>query len=189
MQATARFHDSVTNAVLQEADLVFPHAVAFHPANRVFDPDSDGRDRTIGRFLQGREFTPARFLLGLDDGHSGQNKSLESHILIETTPRGERIALKVCEALIMHLAFIGSAQKANMTGLIDHEEVFERVALLLATVMLLLFFRVSRTLDWAFSTIMPKRGGLAPSCAWLAASSAANSAAVRAGNRSWWANA
>jgi hypothetical protein len=184
MQATTRLHDGIANPVLQKTYLVFHHTVAFHPANRVFDPDADGRDRTIGHFLRWREFTPARFLLGLDDGHSAQNKSLEAHILIETTPRGQRVALKICEALIMYLAFIGGAQKANVTGFIDQQEVFERVALLLATIMLLLFFRVFRTLDWAFSTIMPKRGDVDPSCAWWAASSEANSAAVRAGNRS-----
>src|SRR5215475_5574409 len=155
MQATACFHDGVTHAVLQETDLVFHHAVAFHPANRMFDPDADGRDRTIGHVLRGREFTPARFLLGLDDGHPGQNTSLESHILVETTPRGQRVALKICEALIMYLAFIGGAQKANATGFIDHEEVVERVALLLATVMRLLCFMVFRALDWTCSTIMP----------------------------------
>ena len=158
MQATAYFHDSVTNSALQETALVFHPAVAFHPANRVLDPDADGRDGTIGHFFPWRRFTPARFLLGLDDGHSGQNKSLEAHILIETTPRRQRIALKICKALIMHLACLGGAKKANGTGFINHEEVFQRVALLLATIMLWLFFRVFRTLDWACSTIMPKKG-------------------------------
>jgi hypothetical protein len=34
----------------------------------------------------------------------------------------------------MHPAFTGQTQKANMTGLSDHEEIIERMALLLATV-------------------------------------------------------
>jgi hypothetical protein len=52
MQSTARLHYGVANPVLQEADLVFHQPIAFHPTDRVFDTNSDGRNRTIGRFLR-----------------------------------------------------------------------------------------------------------------------------------------
>jgi hypothetical protein len=65
MQSTVRLHDGVANPVLQEADLVFHQPIAFHPTDRVFDTNSDGRNRTIGRFLRWREFTSTRFFLGL----------------------------------------------------------------------------------------------------------------------------
>jgi hypothetical protein len=58
----------------------------------------------------------------------------------------------------MHLPFIGRTQEANMTGLIDHKEVFERVAFLFAALILLLFLRILWPLDGAFSLIMKKRG-------------------------------
>ena len=140
MQATARFHDSVTNAILQEADLVFHDPVAFHPANGMFDSDADGRAPTIRRFLRGCEFPPTRFLLGLDDRDAGQDESLEAQILIETTAGGQAIALEIRQAFIVGLPFIGGTQEANLTSLIDHEEVFERVTLLFATVIVFLFF-------------------------------------------------
>ena len=44
-----------------------------------------------------------------------------------------------------------------MTGLLDHEEVFERVTFLLAAVIFLLVLWVLRTLDGPFSPIMKKR--------------------------------
>jgi len=47
----------------------------------------------------------------------------------------------------MCLAFIRITQEANVTGLIDYEEVFDRVAFLLATVILLLVLRISRAVD------------------------------------------
>ena len=48
MESTTRLHDGVANTVFQKAYLVFDDTVAFHLANRVFDPDADGRDGPIG---------------------------------------------------------------------------------------------------------------------------------------------
>ena len=159
MQSTTCLHDAVANAVLQEAYLVFDNPIAFHPANGMFNTDSDRRDRTIGRFLRWGEFTPRRFFLRLDDGDPVEDKALEAHILIETTPTGEGIACQIRQAFIMRLALIGVAQEADVTGLIDHEEVLERVALLLAAVVFLLILGISGAMDWSLSAIRPKRGG------------------------------
>jgi hypothetical protein len=73
------------------------------------------------------------------------------------------------------------AQEAHVTGRSDHEEVFERVPLLLATVVFLLRFGIARALKRTRGTLMPKRGlvGLLPVSNLLA-----HSAAVRAGSRS-----
>jgi len=88
MQSTTRLHDGIANALPQEAYLVFDNAVAFHPANGVFNPDSDRRDRTIGRFLRWGEFPPTWFLLRLDDGDPVEDKALEAPILVEATAVG-----------------------------------------------------------------------------------------------------
>jgi hypothetical protein len=106
--------------------------LAFHPNNRVFNADSNRRDYAIVCFLRWGEFTPTGFFLGLNDGDTGQDKFLESHILIEATPRRECIASQSGNALIRHLAFIGRTQETHVTGFVDHEEVFNRVAFLLA---------------------------------------------------------
>jgi hypothetical protein len=185
MQATTCFHDRITNAVLEEADFILYHPIAFHPTNGMFHADSDRRDPPIDGFLRRGQFAPRGFFLGLDDGHPGQDKALESQILIETTPSGQGITHEVRQAFIMRLAFIGVAQEANVTGLIYDQQVFDRMALLLATVILLLLLGISRAMDRSLSTIMPKRGEVDPSFVCVVARRVANSSAVRAGSKSW----
>jgi hypothetical protein len=189
MQATARFHDGVTHPVLQEADFVLHNSIAFHPTNGVFHADADGGDATIGRFLRWGEFPPTRFLLGLDHRDAGQGESLEPPILRETTAGGQAIALQLSQAFIVGLAFIGGTQDANLTRLIDDEEVVDRVALLLTTVILLLLLAIPGAMDGSLRTIMPQRGEVAPAVVCWLVRSVANSPAVRAGSSSCWANA
>jgi hypothetical protein len=80
MQSTICFHDGIANTILQEADLVFHNAVPFYSTNGVFDTDSDGRDRTIGRFFPWGEFTAQWFFLGL-------NNRLFQYLLVGIIPR------------------------------------------------------------------------------------------------------
>ena len=189
MQATTCFHDSITYPVLQKTDFVLDDPVAFYPTNRVFNPDSDGGNATIRRLLRGREFSARRFFLGLDDRDVLQVEPLEALILIETAARWQSIASKLCQALIRGFAFRGVTQEAHVTRLSNHEQVFERVALLLATVIFLLLFGIGRTVDRTFSAIMPKRGVVELHSAACVLNIAANAAAVRAGSSSWSAKA
>jgi len=138
----------------------------------------------MGGFLRRREFTPTGFFLGLDNGDPSQDEPLEAPILVETTPKRQGIACQLREAFLMRLALRGRTQEAHATGLIDHEQVFDRVALPLATVILLLLLAISRTVDWSLSTIMPQRGDVAPSFVGVVARRVANSSAVRAGSSS-----
>jgi hypothetical protein len=124
----------------------------------MFNTDSDRRDGTIGRFLRWGEFTPRRFFLRLDDGDPVEEKALEAHVLIEITPVRERTALQLRQAFIIGLPFIRGTQEADVAALIDHEEVFDRVALLLAAVVFLLVLGIGGAVDRSLSAIMPKRG-------------------------------
>jgi hypothetical protein len=58
----------------------------------------------------------------------------------------------------MRLPCIRRTQEAEMTGLIDHEEVFDRMARLLAAVVVLLVLGIGRSVDRSLRTILPKRG-------------------------------
>jgi hypothetical protein len=189
MQSTTCLPDGVANTILQKAYLVFHHPIAFHTANGMFNTDSDRRDRTIGHVLRWSEFTPPRFFLRLDDGDTVEDKTLEAHILVEATAVWQGIALELSQAFIMRLPFIRGTQEADVTALIDHEEVLDRVALLLAAVVVLLVLGIGGAVDRSLSAIMPKRGvGDLPSVAGVA-NIAAHSAAVRAGSSSWSAKA
>jgi hypothetical protein len=189
MQSTTRLHHDVANTVLQEAYLVFHHAVSFYATNRVFDTDSDGRDRTLGRFFLWGEFTAPWFFLGLDDGHPSERNTLEPPSLLEATPVGQGRAGQIRQAFIMGFALTGGAQEANVTGFVDDQQVFDRVALLLTAVMVLWFLWIFRAMDRPLRTIMPKRGDVGTPFARSVVSKAAKSLAVRAGSRSWCAKA
>ena len=152
MQATTRFHDGITHPILEETDFVFHHPIAFHPTNSMFNADADRRDPPISGFLRRGELTPSGVFRGLDDGDPGQDEPLEAHILVETTPQRQGVARQLREAFIMGFAFIGRTQETNVTGLIDHEEVLERVALLFATVVVLLVLGIDRAVDWSLSS-------------------------------------
>src|SRR5215813_11409030 len=82
----------------------------------------------MGGFLRRREFTPTGFFLGLDNGDPSQDEPLEAPILVETTPKRQGIACQLREAFLMRLALRGRTQEVHATGLIDHEQVFDRVA-------------------------------------------------------------
>ena len=144
---------------------------------------------TIRCLLRGREFSSRRFFLGLDNGDVLQAESLEALILIQTAARWQGIPSQLCQALIRCFTFIGVAQEAYVTRRSDHEEVFARVTLLLATVILLLFSGICRAVDRTFGAIMPKRGVVDLPSGACVSNIAANSAAVRAGSRSWSAKA
>jgi hypothetical protein len=163
--------------------------IPLHPTDRVFNTESDGRDGTIACLLRWREFPTRGLFLGLEGRQPLTRIPLGAHLLIETTSGWEGIAFELSEALLIRLPFIGGTQETNVTGLLDHEEVFDRLALLLAAVVFLLLLRILWAVDWSLSTIMPKRGDRGTPAVRLAASIAANSSAVRAGRSSWCANA
>ena len=189
MQATTCFHDGITKAILQETDFVFHHPRAFHPTNSVLNADSDGGNTTVGRFLRWSEFPATRCFLGLDNRDARQDKSLEALLLIQATAGWQGIACQLGHALIRGFSFTGITQEANMTGLVNHEEVFERVTLLLPTVIFLLVLGICRAVEGSFGPIMKKRAVVGPASVRFAASSVAKSSAVRAGSNSWCASA
>ena len=189
MQTTACFHDGIPHHILQKAEFVLHDPGAFHPTHGVFKTNSDGRNMMIRCLLRGREFSSRRFFLGLDNGDALQAESLEALILIPTAARGQGIGSAFCQALIRGFACRGVAQKAHITGLVDHEAGFQRVTLLRPTVIVLWLFGIGRAVERTFSAIMPQRGVVdLPSVACVL-HIAANSAAVRAGSSSWSASA
>jgi hypothetical protein len=109
MQATTCFHDSVPNPILQQADFIFHDPVAFHPANGMFNADTDRRDPTICRFLRGCELPSRRCFLGLADRDAILEESLEALILIQATAGWQGIARFLGQTLIRRFTFTGVA--------------------------------------------------------------------------------
>src|SRR5262245_1383237 len=131
MQATTCFHDGIPNAILQETDGVLYDPIAFHPTNCMIAPHENGRDLQILRTCRGRECPATTFLVALENRDTRQKEALEALILIQTTASWQGIPGELRHALLRRVAFIGGAQEGHGTGLLDHQEVFERVMLLL----------------------------------------------------------
>lgn len=159
MQSTTRLHDGLAHAILQEAPLVFHDPIAFPTANGVFNTESDRRDRPLGRFLRGGEFPPTRFFRRWDDGAPVEEKAREAHILGEATAVRAGIALQLSQACILRLPCLGGTPEADAPGRIAHEEVRDRVALLLTAVVVLLVLGIGGAVERALRALMPKRGG------------------------------
>jgi hypothetical protein len=189
MQPTTRFQDGLTNVVLQETDFVLHHPLAFNPTNGGFKADSEGGNSTIGRVRRRREFPATRWFLRLDERHAGQAKSLAALILIPATTGWQGIALQLRQAFLMRLPFRRGTQEAGGTGLLDHEEGFARVTLLLPAVIRLRVLGIWRAVDGAFGAIMKQRAVVGPASVRFAVSRVAKSSAVRAGSTSWGASA
>jgi hypothetical protein len=189
MQATTCVHDSIPEPVLQETDGILYDPVTFHSTNGVFNADADGGHATIRGFLRGCQFSSRGLFLGLNDRDVLQGEPLEALILIQTAPHWQGIARQLGQALLRGFAFRGVTQKAHVTRLRDHQEIFARVTRLLAAVIVFLLFGIGRALDRTFSAIRPKRGVVELPSAVCVSNIAANSSAVRAGSRAGSAKA
>src|SRR5262252_2774031 len=184
MPATTCFHDSVPYPVLQKTDFVLHDPVSFSPTNGVFNPDAEGGNPTLRCVLRGWKCSARRFSLGLDDRDVLQAEALETRILIQTAARWQALPSPLGQALLRGVAFRCVSQEAHLPGRVDHQDVVARVTLLLTTVIFVLLFGSGRAMERPCSAIMPTRGvGEPPSVAGVS-TSAATSAAVRAGSRS-----
>jgi hypothetical protein len=70
----------------------------------------------------------------LDDGDTGADKALEAQIPVEATAGWQNITLQLRQAFFTGPPCIRGTQEADVTGLIDHQEVLDRVALLAAVI-------------------------------------------------------
>jgi len=94
----------------------------------------------------------------LDDGETGADKALAAHILVEATAEWQNITLQLRQAFLMGLPCVRGTQEADVTGIIDHQEVLDRVALLDAVIFLLVL-GIDAAVERALRDIRPIRGG------------------------------
>ena len=124
------------------SDGLFEHAAALDAAVDMFDAYTPTRELPIPCFLDPRQLVPTGLLRGLKDVHTVQREGLKSHILQQLTPRRQGIGRGISDALVMDTARMGLTQEEDVQGLIDQEQVFQRVPLFLAAITRFLFGRV-----------------------------------------------
>jgi hypothetical protein len=104
---------------------------------------------------------PAGLLRGLDDLYSVHRKRLKAHVLQQPAPGRQGIRRGVGDTLVMDTTGMRLTQEEDAQGLIDQQEIFQHVPLVLAAIASLLLSRVLGARDGSLGPIMTKRGGAA----------------------------
>jgi hypothetical protein len=142
VQATGDRHHQVAERRLPIPHFVLDHPAALHTAHRVLNAHLFARDAPVGFFLLLRQSSASRLLAWLRNHHALDRKALKAHILVEHASCWKHIHFLIHQRLVMPFSCICRTQEADLAGLVDQQNVLDRVTLLLAAVILLLFVRI-----------------------------------------------
>jgi hypothetical protein len=138
MQGTAEFHHQITDPLRPQADAVLHDTATLDTAVDMLNPQPALVQRLVRPLLRQRELLAAWLLGRHEDLHLGQRERQEAEILLQPAPCGQGIERQVGNALIMHAAAVGVAQKKDQEEGIDEQDIFDRVVLFLAAITLFL---------------------------------------------------
>jgi HEAT repeat protein/energy-coupling factor transporter ATP-binding protein EcfA2 len=162
MQPARNLHHQIIKLLFRVTKNVLDNATPLDPGNHVLHHDADPGDQPVVLLLLGGKLFAPRLLLGLPDIDPWGCIALESRILIERALFGKGWWLFVADLLVVFLALVGATQILHLApreG--DNHIVLNGMGLLLATVILLLFFVILGTLTTTFRPIQPQ----SPFCA------------------------
>ena len=142
VQATGDRHHQVAERRLPIPHFVLDHPAALHTAHRVLNAHLFARDALVVLFLLRRQRSATRLLRWLFDLHSLNPKALKAHILVEHASCWKHVDFIIHQRLVMPFSCICRTQEADLAGLVDQQNVLDRMTLLLAAVELLLFVRI-----------------------------------------------
>ena len=158
MQATADFHDQITDTRLPQAAGVVNNATAFDAAVDVLNTHAAAGDAPIRGFLGARQGSSSRFAGRHDGFHLVKGERQEAQILEQPAACGQGIRRGIGNPLIMSAPRIGRTQKEDGERRVDQQHIFHRVAFLLAAITARLLSRILGTFDAPFGAIVAKRG-------------------------------
>jgi hypothetical protein len=142
VQATSYHHHQIAHPVTPVAQLVLDHPTPLHTAHRVLNAHLLTRNAPVGFFLLLRQSSASRLLAWLRNHHALDRKALKAHILVEHASCWKHVDFIIHQRLVMPFSCICRTQEADLAGLVDQQNVLDRVTLLLAAVILLLFVRI-----------------------------------------------
>ena len=158
MQSTGDCHHQIAEGCLPVAQFVLDDPTALDTAHRVLDAHLLARYAPVLGFLLGCQLSTTWLLGRLLNHDSLRGEALKSHVLIQHTARWKNVHFFIHKRFVMPFSGIRLTQEADLAVVIDHQNVLDGMALLLAAVILSLFVRIYRALDWAFGAIMIKKG-------------------------------
>src|SRR3990172_5345585 len=113
VQAAASFHDLIWKVIFAGSHLIFDNPIAFHPSDGMFSADAQTGNLAIALFLFSSEFFAARFLHGLDHGHTWHSKALKASILAQAAALRQGQVGLICDFLIVLLSFAGGGKQED----------------------------------------------------------------------------
>ena len=135
VQTAGRQHDLINHPGSPVAKSVGHDAAPLHPGDGVFHRDPRLADDLVDRLLDGMEFTPTGFLLGLEGGDARRLVTLEARVLEQQRVGWVRQLTLVGELLVVHAAG-RSGSKVNDSPLVTgHEQILLSMRFLLAAVV------------------------------------------------------
>ncbi len=146
------------NAFSPLPKLVFDDAIALHTANHVFNMHTDATNPAIFFLFFVRKFAPTWLFLRLEDPDAFRSESLKACVLPQCTSFGKLICFTINDVFIMSFPFPGGTQTSNATEAISHQNILDRVLLLLSAIIQLLFIWVTWPIYRSFCSIMEKKG-------------------------------
>ena len=136
MQTTCRLHNQIFKMLFVIPIYISHNVKHLGPTNGMFNAHTHPRDSAILGFLFCRQLTTPRFLLGLIGLDSPWFISLKAGVFPQLAAHRETEACLISQLLVMFLPLAGRTQAFDLLGaLVTDDEVFHRVALLLAAVV------------------------------------------------------
>jgi hypothetical protein len=158
MQRTADFHEQIADARLPQAAGVVDDAAALDAAVDVLDAHATARDAPIRRVLRAREGPAPRLPRRHDDVDPVERQRQEAEILESSAACRQGGWGGIRHPLIVGAAGLGLTEQEDRECRIAQQDVFDRVALVLAAITAHLLNWILGTLDAPLGPVVPTRG-------------------------------
>lgn len=136
---------------------VFHNPIPFDTANHMFDAHADARNPLVLRFFVRGQLASSWLFRWLLCPHSADDQALKAPVLIQDAVNREVVLLLIGHRFIMPTAFVGRTQEVDATIVGNQHQIFDRMLLLLATVMEPLFIRIAGSVYRSFGAIVEKK--------------------------------
>ncbi len=158
VQPSGNGHDRVSDRVLPVAEFVRDDATALDAPNRVLNSHFLARSPAVCFLLFGGELPTTWFLCRLLDRYIHDCETLKAHILIQHASCRQSVLFVIDQRFVVPLPSIGCTHKPDETCFVNQQNIFDRVAFFLTTIIFVLLIRIYWSLDATFCPIMIKKG-------------------------------
>jgi hypothetical protein len=158
MQATADFHNQITDTRLPQAAGVVNQETAFDAAVDVLNTHATAGEASIRSLPGARQGSSPRFTGRHHGFHLVESERQEAQSLAQPAAWRQGVRSGLGNPLVMSAPRIGRTRKEAGERRIDQQHMFHGVAFLLAAITARLLSRILGTLEAPFGAVVAKRG-------------------------------